>query len=258
MPYRFSSPTCRRKEQGFTILEISIVLLIAGLLVAGVFVGQDLIRSSQLQRVLGEYDSHTRVIQQFQDKYAAMPGDMSTASSVWSDQTNGDGDGRIGSVSDITDGTLSDQAEWFRAWRHLARAQLISGVFTGTTGGAGAQDAIPGTNVPASQLSDAGWTLNYYLQTSTDTSLWGDDYGHMLWFGGYSSNNFTNGVALTPAEAYNLDLKMDDGKPGTGNIRAWRTGHHANCTTSDSSQENAVYYEVYTGTACALGFITGF
>ncbi|MBY0407531.1 MAG: prepilin-type N-terminal cleavage/methylation domain-containing protein [Rickettsiales bacterium] len=42
------SPGTETQEQGFTLIELSIVLVIIGLIVGGVLVGQDLIRAAEI------------------------------------------------------------------------------------------------------------------------------------------------------------------------------------------------------------------
>ena len=251
-----------RVRAGFTMIEMSVVLVVIGLITSGIFVGLELIRSSQLRSVAGEYEQYLHATKQFQDKYTALPGDMSNASSVWSGAHNGDGDGRIGSVTDPTAGVTSNNAEWTYAWNHLSGAGLIQGTYTGTS------CITLNTCIPASRLPGAGWQILYYLQTAdvADPSgehLWGDQYGHILRFGKSSTGTSTLTSILTPQEARDIDAKLDDGMPGTGIIRSWlsSSAHFANCTITakDTSNTASMYNEGFGDTpACGLVFITGF
>ena len=65
----------------FSLVELSIVLVILGLLVGGVLSGQSLIRAAELRSVTTEYSRYTTAISSFRDKYFALPGDMSNATS---------------------------------------------------------------------------------------------------------------------------------------------------------------------------------
>ena len=67
------------KQTGFTLLELSVVLIIIALVAGGIVVGQSLIRSATLRSVMGEYDHYLKAVQEFQDKYLALPGDMPNA-----------------------------------------------------------------------------------------------------------------------------------------------------------------------------------
>jgi len=172
---------------------------------------------------------------------------------------NGDGNGRIGasSTAGVIDTTYA--YEWFRAWQQLADAGLIEGRFTGVKESATNGDAGIGLNVPTAKLDiKAGWTLYYFLNTATTTTLWGDQYGHILALGG-NTTSVTNAPVLLPEDALSIDSKMDDGLPGLGNVRARRTAVEANCTTNDSAQASATYNSSYkTAAACSLLFLPGF
>ncbi len=263
------------KNKGFTLVELSVVMVIIAILVAGVFMGASLIRSAELREVIGDYDRYTKAIKEFEDKYHALPGDMSNAETIWgSDATcpttatnstpkittcNGNGNGRIGlsSAAGVLDTTYS--YEWFRAWQQLANAGLISGKFTGVKESATNGDAGIGLNVPQSKLkAKSGWTLYNYLNTATTTTLWGDNYGHVFAFGGDTSS-VTNDEVLPTADALSIDKKIDDGLPGRGIVRARRTAVEANCTTNDSTQDAATYETGYEAeSACSLLFVLGF
>ena len=263
------------KNKGFTLVEMSIIIVIIGLLVAGIITGQSIVQSARLKEVISDYDRYVKAIKEFSDKYQALPGDMSNAESIWGSDTtcpntvtnttpkvvtcNGNGDGRIGacSTAGVIDNTYS--YEWFRAWQQLANAGLIEGKFTGVKESATNGNAGIGINVPQSKLLErSGWMLYYYLLITTNSNLWGDNYGHVLSLGSDTSN-VTNGVALKPAEALSIDQKIDDGLPGRGIVRARRTASEANCTANNTSQDNATYNASYTSrAACSLLFILGF
>jgi prepilin-type N-terminal cleavage/methylation domain-containing protein len=258
-------------RHGFTLLEMSIVLGIIALIVGGILIGKNLIRDSEIRAMISEYDSQVKAIREFQDKYQALPGDYSSAEANWGAATcpyadsvgsttatcNGDGNGRIGAST--TAGVLSAASEWFLVWQHLTFAGFANGRYTGTYGAGGTSDAVVGSNVPASKLSPGGWTVLYYLQIATDVNLWGDNYGHIMTFGGNSTNSYTSAAILTPNDTQTTDAKIDDGMPGTGKMRSRRTAVYANCTMTDSSQTTAVYNNTTTSlTACAPFFIPGF
>lgn len=262
------------KNKGFTLVELSIVLVIIAILVAGVFMGTSLVRSAELREVIGDYDRYTKAIKEFSDKYQALPGDMSNAETIWGSDVacpntttnttpkiatcNGNGNGRIGasSTAGVLDTTYS--YEWFRAWQQLTDAGLITGQFTGVKESATNGDAGIGVNVPQSKLKEkSGWTLYYYLLITTDTTLWGDNYGHVLALGG-DTTSVTNAVVLSPSDALSIDKKIDDGLPGRGFIRARRVAAETNCTATNTTQDAATYKTAYTsGAACSLLFILG-
>lgn len=261
------------RQGGYTILEFAIVAAIIGFLIAGIFTARTMIRASQLQNVLAEYDSYVKALNEFRDKFVALPGDMTNAESMWGSDAgcpatpasttphiptcNGDGNGSIGNST--TAAVLSISTEWWRAWQHMYNAGFLHSKVTGTVTSGGAQEAIPGQNVPASAIDGAGWSLLYYLQLATNVNLWGDQYGHIMTLGSFRSTSYTTGPIISAGEALALDIKVDDGRPGTGTLRAWRTALLANCTTNDVSQTGQTYNAINTDAqACALIFLLGF
>ncbi|MBY0408521.1 MAG: prepilin-type N-terminal cleavage/methylation domain-containing protein, partial [Rickettsiales bacterium] len=62
------------KRKGFTLLEMSVVIVIIGIVSGSIFVVQALIRSSHLTRVLTDYDSYVKALNEFQLQYLAYPG----------------------------------------------------------------------------------------------------------------------------------------------------------------------------------------
>jgi len=271
-------------QRGFTLLEMSIVLVIIAAVVAGLVVAQALIRSSQLQSVVSEVTTYTQAINNFRDKYSALPGDFAGAEVIWGTDDrggscptitysttpytktcNGNGDGRI-TTNTIT---TAAQYEQFRAWQHLANAGMISGSFSGMQGSAitdaKSQYALIGTNVPASKLPGAGYAIISLLSSDVSGSthyFTGINYMHILQFGAASStatNYSTVAPILTTTEALSLDTKLDDGLPGSGKVMAPQkdSTYSPKCTNSDTASA-ATYDTTQTGDKCSLLFLLGF
>ena len=215
-----------RQQSAFTLVELSIVLVILGLLVGGVLTGQALIRAAELRSVFTQFTGFKTALYSFRDKYNALPGDMPNAVRYWgaaagttndgqdgtceglstasTDKTtcNGDGNGVIGDVS---------TTELFRAWQHLANAGLVEGSFTAVAGPDNA--AIIGQNVPRSRLANAGWAFN---NSYSSQPL----FVNALSLGGYSDYQLLDNPIITGADAMNIDAKLDDGKPHSGAVEA--------------------------------------
>ncbi len=268
-------------KSAFSLLEMAIVLIVIALIAGSVVAGKSLVHTAKLREALGEYDRYLKAIQEFQDKYIYLPGDFNNAESYWGadsngcpagtvgsspqrETCNGNGSGTIGSISDTEDGTIgTEYMEPLRMWQHLANAGLIEGFFSGTDGSAASsgQHAVLAENVPESALTGAGWYLRFHAQTADSDTLWGDNYGHLMFLGGTISENATTDPVMYTADLLGIDTKMDDGKPGRGKIRAWRThadANNENCTENDTTQDAATYKTSYTDIACSAIFITGF
>ena len=70
-------------RRGFTLLELSIVLVIIGFLVGGVVAGVELIQAARLNKVMTDMRKFLTAVNVFQNKYDGLPGDISNATYYW-------------------------------------------------------------------------------------------------------------------------------------------------------------------------------
>jgi len=89
-------------RSAFTLVELAIVLVIIGLIVGGVLVGQDLIQAARLRGIITEFEQYKTSVFVFKNKYDGYPGDLirNKASQYGflnriSTDARGDGDGMI-------------------------------------------------------------------------------------------------------------------------------------------------------------------
>jgi len=282
---------------GFTLVELSIVLVIIGLLVGGVLAGESLIHAAQLNSVTREGTQFITATQSFHDKYQALPGDMTNATQFWglaynettaagasggsacwftASATNatcdGDGNGQVNTCSPFpacyTDGNFKQSGEMFQYWKQLADAGLISGTYTGVCadGCGNYRDSRKGVNVPNSRYAGGGWSVEYIgswpgsADASGITSFAGN-YGNPFTFGAETGPvngqyDKTQGPLITPGDAWNIDAKIDDGKPATGKVLV---GPPSLCTNAISVTDwNSTYLLTSNAPVCALTFIQSF
>ena len=251
-------------SRGFSLVELSIVLVILGLLTGGILAGQSLIRAAELRATATESQRYVSAFNSFRDKYFALPGDMTNATKFWGQSTacsgasatgtcDGDGNGSIGQSAGA-----STSGEIFQLWRQLALAGLVEGNYTGISGTT-AIDSIPATNVPASKLGNAGWSVYPLPNYAGDGATYRADYGNQLIIGLRWVGSISEGSAFKPEEAWNIDTKMDDGKPGTGRIMPRDNvgfGVANGCTTSSSNTDYAGEYRLSNSAlACSIKFL---
>lgn len=255
---------------GFTLIELSIVLVIIGFLVGGVLVGADLIRQAEIHSVISDLGKFQTAIYTFQTKYDALPGDMSTATDFWGISEGGcpDGSGAgtcNGNGNGLMDSGWQGVLEGFRAWQQLAYAGLIPGAYTGVRGPARPSiESDPGINVPASRISGVGYTIeddSDYVAPGAVPYLFSATYHNVIAVGKSPSHWDTIEPAFTAAEMYKIDLKLDDGLPGTGHIVTRPNidasgGGQPNCTNGDNTQgTTATYAQHTTGPACGFYYL---
>lgn len=226
-------------NNGFTLLELSIVLVVIGLLMGGVLSYQSYARKASINTMMNEKQFYSDAFNRFQSQYAAFPGDYSTASSSWSTASNGDGNGYVRA----TTSSPGNKAEWFYVFQHLALAGFIQGTYTGaTTGGGGTYYAKIGTNVPGTAIDKVAFyfdgpdftdtTLDGFV--SGDTTFFDGQYTTVIVIAGLNDNatSMPNVAFLTPKEALQIDEKYDDGLPGKGAILTPISTALSNCASS--------------------------
>lgn len=115
-----------KRQTGFTLIEVSIVLVIIGLLLGGVLKGQELIENAKIKRMNNDFSGIATGAYSYLDRYAAIPGDDNGAEARWTTNTdvaNGDSNGEIGGEWD--DAASASEAGQF--WIHLRQSNLITG-----------------------------------------------------------------------------------------------------------------------------------
>lgn len=227
------------KRSAFTLIELSIVLIIIGLLVAGVTGGASLIRSAQLRSVMSEARGFNVAVNAFVVQYDELPGDYGTA--IGSPASNGNQDGQISYLSGLGTGNGSI-LEGVLAWNQLINSGTIDETITPVTiplANAGSSPVLTiGTHIPDSKFDGLGWVFDYVggqvrLDTAAgalqaDSGALVEDRNVVIATGGdiaavtgseTTDQNFVPVAAMTPTDALSIDAKLDDGDPDSGRVR---------------------------------------
>lgn len=245
--------TFSSKKSAFSLIELSIVLIIIGLLIAGITGGASLIKSSELRSIMSEARSYAVSVNSFFTQYDRYPGDSDIA--VGGNGKNvGDRDNTI----EYRNNATNNVAEGLDAWNDLKDIGAIDLVLTLTTAEVGTGTAafasvpamIPVTNIPGSKIKGAGWAFDY-AGSQNVVVITGSTTASKLTLisDATASNNAANGI-ITPGDALSIDTKIDDGKADSGSVRGY-TGNGATGACNSTST-----YSVDQGSAknCALAF----
>src|SRR5438105_9015783 len=73
-----------RKQHGFTLVEIAIVLVIIGLLLGGIRKCKEMITQAKIKNSIADFSGVSAAYHGYQDRYRAIPGDDPNAASRWS------------------------------------------------------------------------------------------------------------------------------------------------------------------------------
>lgn len=229
-----------RNQGGFSMLELSLVMVVIGLLIGAILGGQELIKHANFKALIKEIQQYRMAIQNFKTQYDALPGDMVDATSYWT-TTNGDGDGLIEVASN----------EHYKAWQHLMLAGLVSGSYNGTS--EEAPSKIQGNSF---YIYETAGSAIYNISGSSKN----DQYIAPK-IGGLWQN------LISPIDAYAIDSKIDDGIASRGTMRAAympnsSTGTNCALTTGGTTAPYVSYTGIATynltqeSVACVLYFYT--
>lgn len=229
------------RTHGFTLVEMSIVIVIIGLIIGGLMGTTSMLRNAKLTTMMNEGKYYINAFIQFQTRYGAPPGDFCRTATVCSTQaaattnlvwptapdnaSNGDGNGLIRTNTTCAAGTTADcfKNEQYYAFRHLALAGFIQGKYSGTgdTGGTG---GTIGLNVPGTAVDQSAFVFDHPNAmdgvVSGDAIYFDGMYGNTLRIAGLIAGATTepDRPFLAPKQALQIDEKFDDSKPGQGSI----------------------------------------
>jgi prepilin-type N-terminal cleavage/methylation domain-containing protein len=240
-------------QAGFTLVELAIVMIIIGLLIAGVLKGQELIGNARVTSTVAQIKGIDAATSTFKDTYAALPGDMLTPNTripncLAAPCSNvGNGDGKLANIPGTAPTALQ---EGFAYFAQLAAADLLTGI--AATGGSVAF----GVNFPQAKIDSAGFFAGSAVTTADLTNgigVLGSPVGVYLSLVSTVANvtPAATSEGLTPSQASRIDTKLDDGSPGSGGVVAVGT---AGVALGDCGAAGAggLYATVDSSLRCAL------
>ncbi len=235
----------KSSNRGFTLVELSIVIVIVGLIIAGVTAGQTLVKQAQLRAILTQADQIRTAVNTFKSQYGGLPGDINNGSLYWSGCgvtgiCDGNADKKIGTDLKNTD----EQPEGYIAWWQLNAAGVFPGTFTIPAADAGDITGIIGTTIPAAKFPKAGITLGYDTNQLTGIAI----NKNIALFGAAAASTYAGAAFLLPAQASSLDVKADDGNAERGSIYGGAVADLAEC------EESGTYELGATTATCTIAF----
>jgi prepilin-type N-terminal cleavage/methylation domain-containing protein len=248
-------------KQGFSLLELAVVLVVIGLVTGGILEGRSLVRGAELRSISRQYTQFVAGATNFRDKYNALPGDMTDATTYWGDNNTYCPDGNPNGSPGTCNGNGNLQidipaigppvtGEMFQFWNQLSLGGFIEGTYTGISlSNGGASSSF--VNSPDSKFTNVGWSVNY--RSNGDPAIFfATGSGNILQIGGNVGTSSFYSPFLQPSEAESVDRKMDDGMPSSGIVTGvtWSACTNANNNTS----ETATYLVSSSDTVCALVF----
>ena len=234
-----------QKQTGFTLIELSIVLVIIGLIIGGILVGRDMINAAEIRSTISQIEKYETANNVFRLKYNGMPGDLSSNMALtfgFQARTgaigHGNGDFKFQSCDGEEINTLfSPGCETALYWRDLSQAGLIdTQLNTATDDPVEFLDGEQSLYFPEAKIKGnyivaffggggMGGLTNMYAITGLEPTTPGGEYDIRR--------------ALTVIQAYNIDSKIDNGLANTGRVLG-------------GGNEDYLYFRFSAPTACTI------
>lgn len=223
-----------RRYQGFTLIEVSIVLVIIGLIVGGILTGRDLIDIAAQRAQISQIEKYNTAVRAFTLKYGYFPGDIpdpyaSQFGFQLRGQYTGEGDGNgtlegvNGNGADLDWGLFQVSGETSVLWVDLSTASLIDGSFSTASPSSRPASDVTGSALsqwfPAAKIGNGNYVYDY-----SGTSAARNGYGNFWGISAVTANkkigDLDSNPAMTVNQAHNIDQKIDDGLPESGSVQA--------------------------------------
>ena len=207
----------KNKKSAFSLIELSIIVVIIAIIVASISQGSKLIESTKIKSVISEVQTILHANNTFQLTYKKLAGDMNNAYDFFGPQNCGGGSGSgtkwacNGSGNNLlsADGSGGYYREEHIFWEHL----YYSGIMTHTAPvGNGTtvyiSNNIKGLNISAQDIAA--------FNEINGLRLGKQRADKMATKPEQTYNN--QGKTFTPLQAYQIDKKLDDGVADTGSV----------------------------------------
>lgn len=259
MNARFKSPD--DYKLGFTLVELSIVIIIIGLITGGVLGAQSLIKSAKISSTVKEIQQMGMAIKAFKLEYDELPGTLHNARDYWgipcgTNSTDGyygcNGysqrkkciDNSGGSTCRVTNIFASDIRRFFV---HLSFSGIMPDIpfVTSTTA---SSECIVGETIPKSEIG-GGYIVSSEINNKT----------FMYFFNPISFTHASNlcnfgdfSPPTTPRIVKSIDKKLDDGNGRRGIIRAISDPTNNAYLGANCIDAAGAYNVSNTGNTCGL------
>jgi prepilin-type N-terminal cleavage/methylation domain-containing protein len=217
-----------KNRTGFTLVELSIALVIIGLLIGGILVGQSLIQAAKIGKEASRLTQYSIAFVNFRQKFKQEAGDSNLFS----------GAGNNNKTQDLSEETIS-------AWADLSMAKMLNESFVWDQTKYGNNNLVG--LAPFTKLEHAGnkSPIFYYYYGDGDGQNGSKRFYRMFW------------LVYDPEMIWGLDNKLDDGilaPRSSGIINAATYDYNDDCTPANVDTVIADYGPEYAFCETAIYF----
>jgi prepilin-type N-terminal cleavage/methylation domain-containing protein len=256
-------------RKGFSLVELSIVLVILGLLTGGILAGQSLIHAAEMRKTIRFHSDFQAAWNTFRDKYFALPGDMTNAISFWGKSASlCNGQTGTAATTGTCNGDGSGHVDW-NAIENVTAPQQLSLAGLGNY----SQGNLPNYAITGINGYSESDIASFVGSVHTAGPIYADLYGTAAPNGsllegnalqtsrynptGAGGTNQPISSAAVPMDLWNIDTKMDDGLPTSGHFQASNGMTYGTTSSYDAClvASGSTYAYNLTNTAVACRYL---
>ncbi len=214
--------TNKNPQNSFTIIQALMVICLISAVIIGLFFAKKIIRENNVKSLIMQVKKYDAALNNFTQKYHALPGDamQTTTYGITEENTDGNGDNVI---TDRAQQILAADGEISKFWLHLSKSEMLDENYDGKEGG----EARIGSSFPLSKIGEKVGIVAFGAEGKTFYQI-GFKFAD-------AKRLYTSNQSLKSDEAFLFDKKIDDGNPRRGRVVAVG-GNFLNSTKNDADR----------------------
>ncbi len=223
------------KALAFSLIELSIVLIIIGLLVAGVTGGASLIQSAKNRAIINEIRNYNQAVNSFYAMENRLPGDLNNTGKIGWDSGQSYNENSFPSPYNKNGNGYSLPNVHSAPWIDMYLKGVIDFEPKGEYSGTDEYTMFKKGILPPSKVVKDALYKFQFLENSTNSA----DFIYSL-----NDGNFLNLNSIDSDIAKSIDAKMDDGVSNTGIVRGQCGNNDTNINYDSATKKCNTFFRL--------------